>query len=222
MSLLGFDAVGQFALGQVRGSTTTANLAASAGAFTLTAFPISFKITEAVSAGSVALAGSVSSFTVSEAVSPGAFTLAGKALSYTITEQPAAGAFTLNGQPVNEIIMEAEGPASFTVTGSDARLSRTGFDYEFQQGGIGHLLMEMERAKQLAAITRTIPPPVDRRTAPTFKPAARPAAGSPWAIPTEIATPQAAMQQKRAEAAAAASRASKKRREEEAILLLAS
>ncbi|SEN66925.1 hypothetical protein [Bradyrhizobium sp. OK095] len=222
MSLLGFDAVGRFSLGQVRGSTTTANLAASVGPFAVTGFPVTFTIKEAAASASLALTGAAASFAVSEAAAVGAFALAGKAASFAITEAVSAGAFTFNGTPVNETILEAEGAAAFTVTANDAQLSRTGFDYDFQQGGIGHLLMEMHRAKQLAAITRTIPPPVDRRTAPTFMPAARPAAGSPWAIPAEIAATQAAMQQKRAEAVAVASRAAKKRRDEEAILLLAS
>lgn len=84
-------------------------------------------------------------------------------------------------------------------------------------GGIGHLLMEMQRAKQLAAITRTIPPPVDRRTAPTFRPVAR-----PQAAPIAPAVDMAAIQKQHMEAAAAAAKVAKKRREEEAILLLAS
>jgi hypothetical protein len=217
MSLLGFNAVGRLALGQVSGGLTTAYFSVSAGAFTFTAFPVSFTITEAVSAGSVALAGVASSFTISETAASGAFAVAPKTVSFKITERIVAGAFTMNGQPVNEIIMEAEGPASFVVAGNDAALSRTGFDYDFQQGGIGHLLMEMQRAKQLAAITRTIPPPVDRRTAPTFRPVAR-----PQAAPIAQAVDMAAIQKQRTDEAAAASRAAKKRREEEAILLLAS
>lgn len=220
--MLGFDAVGRLALGQLPRGSVTATLTAAAGSFTVTGFAVTFSIVEAAAAGSLALSGVTTAFTVKSPISAGAFASAGVAAVLTPTVNAATGAFTMNGQPVNEIIMEAEGPASFGVTGNDAALSRTGFDYDFQQGGIGHLLMDMERAKQLAAITRTIPPPVDRRTAPTFKPAARPAAGSPWAIPAEIAATQAAMQQKRAEAAAAASRAAKKRRDEEAILLLAS
>ncbi|WP_426418209.1 hypothetical protein [Bradyrhizobium genosp. A] len=163
------------------------------------------------------LAGSASSFTVSEAAGPGAFAWAGSAVAFAPTVNAVAASFTLNGNPVNEIILEAEGPATFTVTGNDAQLSRTGFDYEFQQGGIGHLLMEMERAKQLAAITRTIPPPVDRRTMPTFRPIAR-----PHAAPIAPAIDVEAIQKQRMEAAAAAAKVAKKRREEEAILLLAS
>lgn len=215
--MLGFDALGRLALGQISGGATTAYLSTAAGAFTLTAFPVSFQITEAVSAGSLVLAGSASSFTVSEAAGPGAFAWAGSAVAFAPTVNAVAASFTLNGNPVNEIILEAEGPATFTVTGNDAQLSRTGFDYEFQQGGIGHLLMEMERAKQLAAITRTIPPPVDRRTMPTFRPIAR-----PHAAPIAPAIDVEAIQKQRMEAAAAAAKVAKKRREEEAILLLAS
>lgn len=217
MSLLGFDAVGRLALGQVNGSGSTANFSVSAGAFTLTAFPVTFTVKEAVAAGSIALAGVSASFTVSEPAASGAFALAGNPFTVKIAEQIAAGAFTLNGQPANEIILETEGPAAFIVTGNDAALSRTGFDYDFQQGGIGHLLMEIQRAKQLAVITRTIPPPVDRRTMPTFRTAPR-----PQAAPIAPAIDIAAIQKQRMDEAAAAAKVAKRRREEEAILLLAS
>lgn len=88
---------------------------------------------------------------------------------------------------------------------------------QFFYGGVGHLLMEMQRAKQLAAITRTIPHPVDRRTMPMFRPVAR-----PLAAPIAPAVDVAAIQKQRMEAAAAAAKVAKRRREEEAILLLAS
>lgn len=218
MSLLGFDAVGRLALGQSPQTVTTVLFPVSAGAFTVTAYPVTFTIKEPAAAGSFAVTGTAAGFTVKESGAPGAFAFsAGGAATFTLTEAASAGSFSLNGQPVNEIILEAEGPAAFTVTGNDAQLSRTGFDYEFQQGGIGHLLMEMERAKQLAAITRTIPPPVDRRTAPTFRPVAR-----PQAAPIAPAVDVSAIQKQRMEAAAAAAKAAKKRRDEEAILLLAS
>lgn len=217
MSLLGFDALGRWPLGSLPDDQQTITLTAAAGSFTVTAYPVSFTVKEMPSPGALVVAGVSASFTVSEPAAPGAFAFAPVAAALTPTVNAAAGAFTLSGQPVNEIILEAEGPATFTVSGSDARLSRTGFDYEFQQGGIGHLLMEMQRAKQLAAITRTIPPPVDRRTMPTFRPPLR----SP--VPSLTApSGMAALQKQRMDEAAVAAKAAKKRREEEAILLLAS
>jgi hypothetical protein len=216
--MLGFDAVGRLALGQLPRGSVTATLTAAAGSLTVTGSAVTFSIVEAAAAGSLALSGVTTSFAVKSAIGAGAFVSAGVAAVLTPTVNAASGTFTMNGQPVNEIIMEAEGPASFVVAGNYAALSRTGFDYDFQQGGIGHLLMEMERAKQLAAITRTIPPPVDRRSAPTFRPAPRPLA-APIAPAVDM---MAAIQKQRMDEAAAASKAAKKRRDEEAILLLAS
>jgi len=88
----------------------------------------------------------------------------------------------------------------------------------FLFGGIGHYLLEIERAKQLARITREIPPPIDRRTVPRFEPLR----ASPVA-PIAPAVDMAAVQNERVAAAAAAAQAAKmrRRRDEEALLLLA-
>lgn len=175
MSLLGFDAIGMRALGQLSGQLT----------YVLSA-------------------------------STGSFSVAGNADAFQIVENIQGGTFTLNGNPVNEIILEADTAGAFVVTGYDASLSRTGDDYEFKLGGIGHFLEEIERAKQLAAITRKIPPPVDRRTLPRFEPIP----GVQQAPSAPVVDMGAIEQQRQSEAARAATM--RRRRDEEAILLLAS
>lgn len=214
MSILGFDAIGRLSLGQIRQQPS---LAASSGSFALTGVSGSFKISEAANAGSFALTGNPAPIGLSLAVVAGSYSVTGFAVSFKVSESIAAGSFAVTGGAANDTILVPEPAGSFQITAYPAQLSRTGFDYEFQQGGIGHLLMEMQRAKQLAAITRTIPPPVDRRTAPTFRPVA-----TPQAAPIAPAVDVAAIQKQRMEAASAAAKVAKKRREEEAILLLAS
>jgi len=90
-------------------------------------------------------------------------------------------------------------------------------DAAFLFGGVGHYKLELERAKQLAAITRKAPPPVDLRTRPQFAPLA-----SPPIAAAALAVDMAAVQQQRMAAQMAQVQAAKKRREAEAILLLAS
>jgi hypothetical protein len=57
---------------------------------------------------------------------------------------PGSYAFTGTAQSTS-LVMEAAG-AAYVVTPTDTPLIRSGFDYEFQQGGIGHYLLEFERA----------------------------------------------------------------------------
>jgi hypothetical protein len=216
MSLLGFDALGRFALGQLPGGRTTISLPAAAGSFALAGQAATFTIKEAADAGSFALAGVSGSFTVKEAVGAGTFAFTGVAAAFKITELALSGAFVLTGNPANDQTTEDADPGVFTLTGNDAPLIRSGADFELVYGGVGHYLEEMERARQLAKITRKTPAPIDRRTMPRFEPLP----GPPIAPP---AVDMAAIQNERMAAqAAAAAAAKKRRRDEEAVLLLAS
>lgn len=85
-------------------------------------------------------------------------------------------------------------------------------------GGVGHFLVELENARQLARITRKTPQPIDRTTKPQFKPV-----GSPPMAPPAPAIDLQAIQNQRASADAASQAATiKRRRQEEELLLLAS
>lgn len=213
--LLGHDALGHWSLGHPPDSgATTTTLTAAAGALTIVGVAVSFTITEAISAASISISGTATPFKITEAVAPGAISLAGKPITFTITEALAAGSFTINGQPVNEIILEAETAAAIRIIGNDAQLVRTGFDYDVQQGGIGHYLLEAEEAKRLAAITNRPPPGfLDTRTPPTA------ALIGPRPAPVAPSVDLGAL---RAQAEAhAAQKAAKQRRDIEAILLLA-
>lgn len=210
--MLGFDALGRLALAQIQPGNVS--MPVLPGSFAASGVAQAFSLSEATLSGSFVV--TAPSITEKFGLSAGSFTLNGVSARGDVELDAIAGSYAVTGSISNNINGAADAGA-FHLTGNPARLERTGFDYEFQQGGIGHLLMEMQRAKQLAAITRTIPPPVDRRTAPTFRPAPR-----PLAAPIAPAVDVAAIQKQRTETAAAAAKVAKRRREEEAILLLAS
>jgi hypothetical protein len=218
MSLLGFDALGRLALGQIQqGGVTNIVLVADAGSFTATGVAASFKLLETVSVGSYALSGVAIGERLTLNVTAGAFTLSPKPAALDRNMIAAPGAFAFTGIDPDEALSEDADPGAFFFTGNDAPLTRTGFDYDFQQGGIGHFRLELERARQLAAITKKVPGvPIDRRTAPRFEPLR---ASPPPAPAVDL---QAAQNERMAQAAAAAVAAPKRRRrDEEAILLLA-
>lgn len=256
MSLLGFDAIGRWALGQnpanknaaliagagaVSSSGQAASFALSqavaAGALALSGVTVTFQVTAPEAGSAFALSGATTAFKVSELALTGSFALNGVAAttaqvwpvagtSYALTYRPAPlvpalvaspGAFQVAGVSANDTVLEAAAGAVVLVSPSPTALVRTGDDYDFKLGGVGHYLLEMEEAKRLAAITRDPPPPIDRRTAPIFGPL-----GRPQSVPPAPAVDMRAVQAQRMEAEKLAVQAAKKRRELEAILLLAS
>ncbi|UGA46658.1 hypothetical protein HU230_0011700 [Bradyrhizobium quebecense] len=217
MSLLGFDAVGRLALGQVRqASPVNISLPAATGSFALVGVAATFKLSEAVTVGGYVLAGVAAGGKITETAAPGAFALSLKAATFGTSFGAAPGAFTLTGNAANEPVVEDADPGAFTWTGNDAPLIRTGFDYDVQQGGIGHYLEEMERARQLQRITRNPGVPIDRRSRPRFQPI-----GRPLVAPPAPAVDMRAVERERMAAQMTAAAAQKKRRDEEALLLLA-
>ncbi|MFZ5713045.1 MAG: hypothetical protein ACOY3N_09415 [Bradyrhizobium sp.] len=209
--MLGFDAIGRLALGQI----TPGNIALSAvsGSFTLSGIAATFALSEAATAGAFTI--SAPSISQEHGVGIGSFTLSGAAQTFDLTENVEASAYVITGSIANNIDGVSD-PGSFVITGVDQWLYRTGDDYEFKLGGVGHFLEEIERQKRLNAITRKIPAPVDRRTVPRFAPlpAVQP-------MPTAPVVDMAAVEQQR-QADAARAAAARRRRDEEAVLLLAS
>lgn len=212
--MLGFDAVGKGALGQIS-SSRNITLTASAGSYSLIGVSVTFTITESAVAGSFALTGSPTAGIIGQVAASGSFSLSGSAQVFDLTENVDAGSYVITGSLSNNID-GASDPGSFVITGVDQWLYRTGDDYEFKLGGVGHFLEEIERQKRLNAITRKIPAPVDRRTVPRF--ASLPAARPMPAVP--VVDMAAIEQQRRVEASRAA--AARRRRDEVAVLLLAS
>jgi hypothetical protein len=214
MSLLGFDALGRLAVGQLP-AIRYVTLTAQASSYTVTGIAATFTITETPAVGSFALTGAATG-QLSMAVASGSFSTFGIAQSFQITENVAVGSYVISGSLTNNINAPSD-PGTFRLTSVDTPLIRTGDDYEFKLGGVGHFLEEIERQKRLNAITRKIPGPVDRRTVPRFEPLR-----APPSAPSAPAPDVAAIQNQRTtEAAAQAEAAKKRRRDEEAVLLLA-
>ncbi|WP_316196294.1 MULTISPECIES: hypothetical protein [unclassified Bradyrhizobium] len=257
MSLLGFDAIGRQALGELPHGQQAVVLTTGSGSFAMGEQGAGFSIAEAAVVGSIALTGVTATFRVAWPETVGAFASAGVAAPFKVSEAAVTGALALNGASVttsqdwpapgtsiavtfesaplvpaviaspgafalagfaaNEPIVEVAAGASVAITFNSAELVRTGYDYEVTLGGVGHYRLEMERAKQLARITRKAPPPVDLRSAPKFEPI-----GRPPIAPRASAADLSAVQAQRIAAQMQAAQAAKKRRELEAVLLLAS
>jgi hypothetical protein len=158
--------------------------------FTLTGYAAADTTTEPAAGTSYTITGKPAAFPITFSAARGAFTLTGKAAVFpitwpvvgtsyaagfnpaglSITLEASPGSFALTGYRANEPLYEDADGATFVFTGSDATLLRYGADFPLVYGGVGHYLEEIERQRQLSRITRTIPPPIDRRTVPQFAP----------------------------------------------------
>lgn len=108
---------------------------------------LTFRIVEQVSAGTYVLSGSKTAGAPSLAASSGHISLSFNPAVFSIGQVSAPGTFTINGTaPTNTIIALASSGA-FAVTDIAAKFERSGDNYETQQGGIGHYLEELERAR---------------------------------------------------------------------------
>ncbi|WP_315729032.1 hypothetical protein [Bradyrhizobium sp. SZCCHNS2015] len=255
MSLLGFDALGRKALGELPHAQQSVVLTADVGSLVLAGNAAGFSIVEAASAGSVALSGVTATFRVAWPEAGAVFASVGAAASFAVSEAAVTGSVALGGVPVatsqtwraagasvavtfepallvpaviaspgalqataiaaNDTVLEAAAGAVVVLSPSPTDLVRTGDDHEFKLGGVGHFRLELERAKQLARITRKVPPPVDLRTASKFKSIRVPQSVLP-ATGTDLSAGQFQHLASQMRVVAAA----KKRCELEAILLL--
>jgi hypothetical protein len=214
MSLLGFDAVGRLALAQIQRGNIS--MPAVSGSFTIAGAAQTFKTTENTAAGAFAMSGVA--LTEIIGVVSGSFVLTGAAQTFKITEHVTAGSYVITGAIANNLSGAAD-PGAFNLSGVNTALRWTGAGVDTSYtGGVGHYLEEIQRQKQLNAITRKIPGPVDRRTIPRFAPLQAPPSAPPAPAPDMAAV----QNQRTPEAAAQAEAAKKRRREEEAVLLLAS
>lgn len=216
--LLGFDALGRWPLASLPGNTAlTFTLVADTGSFGFTGNAAAFKVLQPAAVGAFAFTGVSTSFQVRQPAAPASYTVTGNAVGFKVNFALATGAFAAGGPAGNEVFRWSFETGAFAFSGSDVKFRRDGFDYDFQQGGIGHLLLEAEEAKRLAAITRKAPPPVDLRSKPSFPPLA----ASPVRPPAPVVDMAAVQAERMADEMRAAETAKKRRRDEEAILLLA-
>jgi hypothetical protein len=257
--MLGFDALGRLALGQLPKSSSIV-LPASVGSYAVTGTAIALKVSEAASAGAYSLTGISASFKASLPPAAGAYTLTGISASFAITEAVAAGSYPLSGiaasfktsfltaaasgynlagvaatfrtslatisgsyiltgYAANEPIVEIASGGSYAITLVPTPLVRTGGDFDQVYGGIGHYLEEIERARQLAKITRKTPAPIVHEIRPWLQPlASPPVARQPPAVDLGAVAAQRMAEQPAQQQAAVL----KRRRQATEILWLAS
>jgi hypothetical protein len=217
MSLLGFDATGRLALGQLPRSPYI-TLRVDTQSYTLTANSVTLKATDNISPAAFVIAAQGVTLKEIEAVSANSFALTASTVSFKLVAIVSPAFFAVTTNPTTEPEVEYVGAASYAITFNDVPLIWTGAGIDTSYtGGVGHFLEEIERQKRLNAITRKIPGPVDRRTVPRFAPLQ-----APPSAPAAPAPDMAAIQNQRMAEAAAQARIAKRRRDEEAVLLLAS
>lgn len=162
--MLGFDALGRLALGQIRQDGAVAVvITASAGAYTLTGNAITLNTTLAASAGAYVFTGNAALFNTSMAVSAGSFSLTGNAVSFNAGLVAGAGAYALSGVDTAFAVNFVASGGTITITSGDHTLTRTGDETEQVYGGVGHYLEELAKKRKLEKITRRNPPPIVQR-----------------------------------------------------------
>ncbi len=204
-------ATGVFSLTGIAATFLDKQLAA-AGAYSFTGVAVTFGTREAAVAGSYALGGKAVTFAGAEPAAAGTYVLAGQAASFAGALPPVSGSYVVTGYASVDLIVMPAVAGSYALTPGPTVLTRTGGDFDQVYGGIGHYLEELERARQLARITRKTPAPIVHETAPRLRPMPAPPASSLQAIAA----------QRLAAGQAERIRISKRRRQEAEILLLAS
>lgn len=146
MSLLGFDALGRWALGQLPSSgnfvllTTRGSVAfagqsvafATSGSATTTGFletgiSAGFKVTQPGSPGSAVFAGNAAAFGVRPASLAGSFLLTGVTANSTVRTAASTGAILLSGTSVPFITSLGSGPGAFAWAGGS-----TAYDWDHE------------------------------------------------------------------------------------------
>lgn len=196
-------------------ATFSLPLAASVGPYAIVGVAVSFGGNEAASAGSYAVTGQAANFKEAwAATSAGVYTVSGNAAGLTAALLPLTGLYTVAGYAMTDRIVMPAASGAYVLAPGPAVLTRSGGDFDQVYGGIGHYREEIERARQLARITRKTPAPIVHEMKPRSQPTAPIAPQAPGIDLEAIAARRIAGQQ------AEQARISKRRRQEAEILLL--
>jgi hypothetical protein len=155
------------------------------------------------------------------AIAAGSYSVTGGATILGPTLAALSGSYTVTGGSSFLPGTMRGGGGAYLITLGDYQLRRTGGEYDQVYGGIGHYLEELERARQLAKITRKTPAPIVHDIRPRLQPAA-PVASAPPAIDVQAIEVQLLATQHLAEQQAQRAAVLKRRRQAAEILLLAS
>lgn len=123
MSLLGFDAPGRLAVGQLPVNGNVALLAA-ASSFAAAGQASTFKIVDPQSGGLFASAGVASRLNVGLAPAAGSFSLTGTSIAFKLSDVVALGGYVVTGVASHDVINEANSLAgAFALIGTPATIS---------------------------------------------------------------------------------------------------
>ncbi len=121
MSLLGFDAIGRWALGQAPSNGNAALIGAS-GSYSLTGVAAAFAVKLPAAAGSYAIAGVAVTFSDKLVAAAGGYSLTGVAASFKVKFATNAGAYALTGSAIAEKVQFACAAGSYGITGNATTL----------------------------------------------------------------------------------------------------
>jgi hypothetical protein len=123
MSLLGFDALGRWPIGQLPVNGNVALLAAAAS-FTVAAPANTFRIVDSQSSGSFAFSGIASRLNIGGTSGVGSFSLTGTSIAFKLSDVVAVGGYVVTGIASRDLINGAINSAgAFKLTATGAALS---------------------------------------------------------------------------------------------------
>jgi hypothetical protein len=196
-------------------------LPASAGSYAISGGAAILAGGLSAAAGSYSIAGQSPGGKSSFAAASGSYSISGRVAPLRVSLAALSGAYTIaGGSSLLPGSMVAAGGA-YVVTLGDTRLRRTGGEYDQVYGGIGHYLEAIERARQLATITRKTPAPIVHDIRPWPQPSAPVAPPQP-AADIQAIEAKTMTAQRMAEQQAQRAGILKQRRRDVEILLLAS
>ncbi|MGM4967428.1 hypothetical protein AB7714_28300 [Tardiphaga sp. 1201_B9_N1_1] len=190
----------------------------AAGSYSLTGSPAGLSAKLLASSGAYALSGQPALWKSNFVLGAGAYVLTGGSNVLNPRLGALPGSYLITGSPiVTHLVMLAD-VGRYTITPGYSELRRTGGEYDQVYGGIGHYLEEVQRLKQLDAITRKVPPPVVRQSRPLIEPRQPVPVAQPQPFDFQALADQAIAQQDDGQSAILAKR---RKREAEILLLLA-
>jgi hypothetical protein len=166
--MLGFDALGRLALGEIPPSSQTTTLVADPGSYAITGRAAGFKATELAATGSYLVTGRSASFLVRWTAGSGQYSITASNVLMATALSALSGVYSVTGRDTLFGARFVAESGVYTLTLGDFELRRTGYDYDPVQYGIGHIKLAMEEARRLSRVVKLTPYPVVRQL-PTLR-----------------------------------------------------
>lgn len=159
--MLGFEALGRLALGEIPQGDQTVTLVAASGAYNvsgLAAWSTNFLVEPA---GSYVLTGNVAFQIDAYQSASGSYSITGNDAGQTFGSESGSYAVTGNAVLFTTTLLAEAG--SYTLTLGEYELRRTGDDIEPGIYGLGHIKLAMEEARRLSRVVKPTPYPIVSR-----------------------------------------------------------